>query len=904
MKTPTITLFMIMLALAHNTTAAAQLKATSLRCEYRTNPLAMDVAKPRLSWIVESSKRGTIQTAYEIFVASDPKILGEGRGDLWESGKVEGDQNTQIAYAGKSLQTRKQCFWKVRIWDNHGNISPFSAIASWRMGLLTGADWTGSWIGLAGDTSRDLRPDPFVRKEFNVQKGIRRATAYIITRGLFIASLNGSRIGHDVLSPEWTDYRKRIQYLTYDVTPQIKKGANCVGIIIGDGWYSGFVGFGKLPNNYGSQTSALMQLHIEFADGTEEVIATDQSWRGSFGPILSSDLLMGEEYDARLEMNGWDEPGFNDKRWQPVAVYPKPTARLVPLPTEPVRITQLLKPRRITEPKKGIFVIDLGQNIAGFVRLKVHGKAGREITMRHAEVLNPDGTIYTTNLRRAKATEKYTLGGKGIESYEPHFTFHGFRYVEVTGYPGKPAMDAITGCAINTDLPITGSFGCSDKIVNQLVSNISWSQRGNFISIPTDCPQRDERLGWMGDAQIFVRTAAFDMDVSSFMTKWMYDVVDAQSPDGAFMDTSPFVDKNGTFGAPGWGDAGIIVPWNIYRCYGDTRMIDDHFEAMERWMQYMAEANPDFIRKNRLNNNYGDWLSIDAETPKDLLATAFWAYDARLMVDMASATGRTEAQQKYEAVFDSVKSAFQKAYISADGKIHGATQTGYVLALAFNLMPDDLRQAAAQFIIDDIKAKKGHLSTGFIGVKYLNPVLTETGHADVAYQLLFNKTFPSWGFPITQGATTIWERWDGWTTDKGFQDPGMNSFNHYSMGSVGEWLYRHVAGIDLGEKPGYKEIIVHPRVTEQLSHVSASYSSPQGVIKSEWAQKKGRFTFNVAIPANTVATIYVPAKSPDVVRESGKPVKDSPELIFVRHENGCAVFKAGSGAYRFESVLH
>jgi alpha-L-rhamnosidase len=387
------------------------------------------------------------------------------------------------------------------------------------------------------------------------------------------------------------------------------------------------------------------------------------------------------------------------------------------------------------------------------------------------------------------------------------------------------------------------------------------------------------------------------------MTKWMYDVVDAQAPDGAFMDTSPFVDKNGTFGAPGWGDAGIIVPWNIYRCYGDTRIINEHFDAMERWMKYMAVENPDFLRKNRRNNDYGDWLSIEAETPKDLLATAFWAYDAWLMADMAKATGRTEAQQRYEKVFASVKSAFQKAYISSDGKVHGATQTGYVLALAFNLMPDHLRQTAAQFLVDDINAKGGHLSTGFIGVKYLNPLLTEMGHVDIAYNLLFNKTFPSWGFPITQGATTIWERWDGWTTEKGFQDPGMNSFNHYSMGSVGEWLFRHVAGIDLGEKPGYKEIVVHPHVAGQLSNVNGSYISPQGMIRSAWEQKSGKVKLHVTIPANTLATICVPARSANVVREGGKPALESPDMTFVRHENGFAIFKAGSGNYTFETVL-
>lgn len=902
MKTSATILLAVMLALTSEPSAVAQLRATSLRSEYRTDPPATDVQKPRLSWIVESPLRRTLQTAYEILVASSPSILAENRGDLWESGRITSDRNTQVVYDGKPLYSRMQCFWKVRIWDNHGNVSPYSAVSNWRMGLLKESDWKAEWIGLMGDTSRDLRPAPYVRKEFRVQKKIRKATAYISARGLFIASLNGKRIGNDVLSPEWTEYRKRIQYFTYDVTPLLRTGKNCAGVIIGDGWYRGFVGFGKRPNNYGDQTSALMQLHMEFTDGTEEIVCSDQSWKGSYGPILFSDLLMGETYDARLEMAGWNKPGFDDRRWLPVVVFSPASAKLVAIPTDPVRITKLFKPKKITEPRKGVYVFDLGQNLAGFVRLKIRGKAGTEVTIRHAEVLNPDGTIYTTNLRTAKAEEHYTLKGEGVESYEPHFTFHGFRYVELTGYPGKPSADAVTGCAINTDLPVTGMFECSDKIVNQLVSNIMWSQRGNFISIPTDCPQRDERLGWMGDAQIFVRTASFNMDVSSFMTKWMNDVVDAQAPDGAFMDTSPFVDKNGTFGAPGWGDAGIIVPWNIYRCYGDVRIIDEHFEAMERWMNYLAEANPDFLRTNRRNNDYGDWLSINADTPKDLLATAFWAYDASLMVEMAKATGRSEAQRKYEEVFNAVKSAFQKAYTKADGNIHGQTQTAYILALAFDLMPAHLRSAAARFIVDDINAKGGHLSTGFIGVKYLNPALTDMGYLDVAYQLLLNRTFPSWGFPITQGATTIWERWDGWTAEKGFQDPGMNSFNHYSMGSVGEWLYRYVGGIDL-RSPGYKDLTIKPNPHKSLKYAKTSYFSPQGLVKTQWELEKGTYSLSITIPANTSAAVFVRTDDPESVLEGGKPAKDSKDMKFLRYGDGFAVYEAGSGDYRLSASL-
>jgi len=901
MKTTTVMLAMIMGTMPFQTGTQAQVKVTGLRCEYRTDPLSVDDAKPRLSWFLDSRERGVEQTAYELLVASSKENLDNDKGDLWETGKVSGDQSNQIVYSGKMLSSRTTCFWKVRVWDNHGHQSAYSKPGFWQMGLLSKSDWKGEWIGLQADTGLDLRPAPYVRKEFDIVKPIRRAQLYMTARGLFIASLNGRKIGNETLSPEWTDYAKRIQYMTYDVTNQIEKGKNCLGVIIGDGWFRGFVGFSKIPNNYGTQTSTLLQLHLEFADGTEQVVCSDASWKGAYGAIAYSDLLMGEHYDARKEPRGWNAPGFDDSKWQNVAVMPEPVAQLVALPTEPVRVTHVLKPKKVTEPRKGTFVFDLGQNFAGYCLMKVKGAAGTEVRLRHAEVLNPDGTIYTENLRRAKATDVYVLKGGSDEVFEPHFTFHGFRYVEVTGYPGKPPVDAIRGCAINTDLPAAGSFTCSDAIVDQLQSNILWSQRGNFISIPTDCPQRDERLGWMGDAQIFVRTASFNMDVSSFMTKWMDDVEDAQSPEGAFKDTSPYIQGNGTDGAPGWGDAGVIVPWYMYRCYGDTRIIERHFDAMKRWMNYMAEANPDHIRNSRRNNDYGDWLSIDAETPKDLLATAFWAHDAKLMSEMARAIGRSEDERSYLDLSGVLKDAFQKKYISADGHVFGETQTGYVLCLAFDLMPDNLRERAAQYLVENIKKRNDHLSTGFIGVKYLNPVLSDNGYLDMAYKLLFNKTFPSWEYPILQGATTIWERWDGWTKEKGFQDAGMNSFNHYSMGSVGEWLYRYVGGIDLDQNAvAYKKIIIHPRPHSGLKFANAEYTSIYGLIRSGWKLAAGKIHLDVGIPPNTSALVYVPTSDPKTVRESGSTKMAG--VKFLKEEAGCAVFEVGSGNYKFESM--
>ena len=496
--------------------------------------------------------------------------------------------------------------------------------------------------------------------------------------------------------------------------------------------------------------------------------------------------------------------------------------------------------------------------MVGWARLTVQGPAGTIVQMRFGETLIADGTLYTDNLRAAKATDTFILKGAGVETFEPHFTFHGFRYVEVTGYPGGADLDCIKGCVVHSNTERTATFECSDPLVNQLVRNIDWSQRGNFLSVPTDCPQRDERLGWLGDAQIFVRTAAANRDVVSFFEKWMVDVVDAQSTEGGFSDVAPrLVDPSD--GAPAWGDAGIIVPWTIFQVYGDIGILERNYAAMAAWINYLDSANPDHLWTNRRNNDFGDWLSIDADTDKELLASAYFAYDASLMARIAHVLGRAEDSIKYEELFNQIKSAFQNAFLSEDGRLKGHTQTAYVLALHFNLLPEAMRRIAAKHLVDDINSRNGHLSTGFVGVGYLCPVLSDMGHSDIAYTLLLNNTFPSWGYSIKHGATSIWERWDGWTETAGFQDVGMNSFNHYSLGSVGEWMQRYVAGIDTPrDAPGFSQIQIRPHPDSRLSFVRASFASIRGLIKSEWHIDGGTFTLNVTIPANTTASVILP----------------------------------------------
>ena len=739
----------------------------------------------------------------------------------------------------------------------------------------------------------------YLRKSFKLAKPVASARLYATALGLFEFHLNGKRVGDAMLAPEWTDYRKRVRYQVYDITPLLTNGDNVLAAMLGHGWYSGHVAW--MNQVYGKVPALLSQLEVFYQDGSSERIATDESWKCHDSPILASDMLMGEAYDARLEVPGWDKPETGDNDW-PAAKSRQESARSLDAQVNaPVRKICELPAKSLTEPKPGCWVFDLGQNMVGYVNLKIVAPTGTEVTLRHAEMLNPDGSIYTTNLRKAKATDTYTCKGGGTETWHPFFTFHGFRYVEVTGLPAKPSLDLVTGIVLASDNPQVGQFACSDARVNQLYSNIVWGQRGNYLSVPTDCPQRDERLGWMGDAQVFVKTASMNADIAAFFTKWLVDVDDVQHPDGAFTDVSPVVMGGGV---PAWADAGVICPWTIHLAYGDNRVLEKHLPAMTKWVEWCRVHSTDLVRNKDRGSDYGDWLSISADTPKDVIGTAYFAYSTRLVAQSYKALGKTEEAAKYEQLFQDIKAAFNKAFVGADGRIKGNTQCVYIMALKFDLLPDEIKAKAAQYLEDDIKAKGWHLSTGFVGVSYLLPVLTEAGKINTAYRLLLQDTFPSWLFSVKHGATTIWERWDGWTPERGFQDPGMNSFNHYSLGSCGEWLFQSVAGIAPdAEMPGYRHVVCHPHPGDGLTSVKASYHSTQGLIASDWKTDGGKFTWNLVIPANTVATMHVPATDQASVTESGKPAAQSAGLKFLRMADGAAVFEAGSGSYRFQSAL-
>jgi alpha-L-rhamnosidase len=822
------------------------MRAIALRCEHREDVPCVDDPAPRLSWALESDRDGDTQTAYRIVV-----------GDLWDSGRVESSDSLDIPYAGQPLPPGADLEWRVQVWDRDGAASEWSAPARFRTGLVA---WQAQWIArdraddpgvlppAASDPDdpmlRHAAPVPYLRRSFTLGAPVRRATLYATARGVVELHLNGERVGDAVLPPGWTDYRKRIEYATHDVTGQLRAGENTLGAIVGDGWYAGHIGFDRkrAGAHYGREPQLLCELHVDHEDGSRTVVASDGEWQATTGPIQYSDLLHGERYDARRELGPWG----------PVTVAALDGVPLVPERGQPIRVTEELQPVDVREREAGVFVFDFGQNMVGWVRAEVSADRGTEMRLRFAEMLEPDGTLHLANLRGARQLDTFVAAGDGPEVFEPRFTFHGFRYVEVTGVDRAPAL---TGCVVHSDTPRTGRFECSEALVNQLWRNLNWGQRGNFISIPTDCPQRDERLGWLADAQVFLPTASLNMDVAAFMTKWGDDILDAQSPDGAYPDVAPrlVVERDG---APAWADAGIIVPWRIWQRYGDRRIIHRHWDAMERYMAWLERHNPDWLWTRRRNNDYGDWLSVDADTPRAILATAYWAHDARLMAEMARAVGRADRAEHYTRVRADIVTAFNRAYVHDDALIEGDTQTVYLLALHMDLIPDELRPRAAARLVADIEARGGRLTTGFVGVGLLCPTLTEAGYPEVAHRLLRRTEFPSWGYSIRHGATTIWERWDGWTEEHGFQTPQMNSFNHYSLGSVGAWLYEHVAGIR-SDGPAYERVTIAP-VPGELEWARASYRSVRGEIASAWRRDGDGFELEVRIPPNVTATVVLP----------------------------------------------
>jgi alpha-L-rhamnosidase len=1013
---------------------SSHLAAKNLRCEYRTEPLGIDITQPRLSWIVTSSERNQRQTGYQLLVASTRENLASHKGDLWDSGKVDSDNTTSVVYEGKPLVSNQDCFWKVRVWDKDGKLSGWSEPDHWSMGLLHPGDWKARWIGFdtpteavtepqemkglfwiwssdsdtaeqvesgkrffrknfvipdlskvasaqcfiaGGDNFRIfvngdfagfkgagsniqetqffehlvqgtnvfavevnnkkspggliakveivlqdgstiafstdeswlwssketktwkeitppkdiwaqarlvgqfgcqpwghmqlsrliISPANYLRKNFAIDKPIKKARLYSTALGIYQMYLNGQAVSDEFFNPGWTDYNKRVYYRTYDVTKLLNQGSNAIGAVLADGWYAGYLGYTLQRGHYGSKLRLLSQLEVEYADGTQETIVSDDSWKASHGPLLEADFLMGETYDARKELPGWNTSEFDDKKWAEVAVGPELQPQVQAAVNPPVRIIQTFEPVSITEPRTGVYVFDLGQNFAGVAQLKVMGKAGQKIQLWYGERLKADGSVYTENMRNARAIDTYICKGIGTEQWQGQFSFHGFQYVQIMGLAEKPGKDTITGLALSSDTPIAGTFECSDPMINKLHSNIYWTQRMNFIDIPTDCPQRDERLGWTGDAQVYIRTATLNTDVHTFFTKWLQDLVDGQRADGQFPCVAP-VKVAGDDGGPAWADAGVICPWTIYQVYGDKELLERQYPSMVKFIDFCRNRSTAELLPPENYHCFGDWLNIKDNTPNEVIYTAYFALSTKLTANAAAVLGKTEDAKKYNALFDGIKQAFNKNYVQADGKIKGDTQTAYVLAIAVDLVEGEKYDAAAKRLVELIENRDWHLSTGFIGTKDLMLVLSKIGRNDVAYRLLRNDTFPSWGFSVKHGATSIWERWNGWTPEDGFNDPEMNSFAHYSFGAVYQWMVENIGGIRL-VKPGYKEIVIKPSITDQLTWAKTSYDSIHGTIAVNWERKGQEITLNVSVPANVKATVYIPGKEEPVEVGSG-----------------------------------
>jgi alpha-L-rhamnosidase len=873
----------------------AQVKIQHLLTENLINPIGLDVQQPRFSWQLVTDKRNVAQTAYEIIVSAD-------KAPLWKSGKVTSDQSVQVAYAGTALQSGKKYSWKARVWDNNGKASSWSEPAFFQMALLNAADWKAKWIEAGFEEDTANRPAILFRNQFSVNKKIIAATLYITAHGMYEVQLNGKKVGDAYLTPGWTSYNKRLQYQVYDVTGMVGNGSNAIGATVGNGWYRGYLAWSDNKNVYGNKLGLLAQLNITYSNGTTESVISDENWKSSTGAIKAVEIYHGEMYDAREEKNGWSNAGYNDAAWKSVTLPKFAFNNLIATENEPVKKHETFKAIKVITTPAGEKVLDFGQNLVGWVIVKATGNAGDKIILKHAEVLDKMGNFYTENLRAAKATASYILKGGTEETFEPHFTFYGFRYLKIENYPGEIKPENFTAVALYSDMKPTGTFTSSNALINQLQHNIQWGQRGNFLDVPTDCPQRDERLGWTGDAQAFSRTATFNFGVNNFFSKWMKDVAADQGADGKVPFVIPNVLGPGAGGSAGWADVATIIPWNMYLAYGDKKILDNQYSSMKAWVKYMTDSS-----KNDLWNHgfhFGDWLFYrpfddndgrSAVTDKYLIAQCFYAHSVQLLINTSRVLNKPADEAMYSALLQKVKDAFLKEYVVS------GTQTAYVLALNFDMLPENLRAQAAARLAENVKSYNNHLTTGFLGTPYLCHVLTRFGYTDLAFTLLLQDTYPSWLYPVKMGATTIWERWDGQKPDSTFQTPGMNSFNHYAYGAIGDWMYRKIVGIDTYEDGvGYKHIMIMPHIGGGFTNASASLQTYYGTVSNGWKITGDQLLMEVEIPANTTATIYIPATSATAITESGKPLQA--DIKVMGTEDGYVKVNVGSGSYHFAAT--
>jgi alpha-L-rhamnosidase len=895
--------------------AADGLSISNLRCEMLINPKGIDATKPRFSWQFITEARGMKQLAYQIIVASSIYKLNKNEGDVWNSGRITSDQSTLIEYAGMPLKSRQECFWKVKVWSNKGE-EQWSETSSFTIGLLRPADWKAKWIGLDkafpwDSVTKFARLSArYFRKEFAAQKQIKKAVVYISGLGLYELYINGHKIGNQVLAPGPTDYGKTILYNTFDVTENLKQGNNAIATVLGNGR------FFAMRQNYKPQKwhtfgfpKMILQLEVEYTDGTKQIIGSDATWKVTAdGPIRTNNEYDGEEYDARKELTGWNTTGFNVGNWQNAQLVKAPGGLLKAQMNENMKVMETIQPVTIKKLSDDKYILDMGQNMAGWIKMQVQGKRGDSVTLRFAESLQPGGELYTANLRDALVTDIYVLKGEGKETWSPCFVYHGFRYVEVTGYPGTPVLSDFVGEVVYDEMQPIGSFETSDNTINQIHKNAYWGICGNYKGMPVDCPQRNERQPWLGDRTTGAYGESFLFDNSRLYAKWLNDIKDAQRPAGNIPDVAPnfwyYYKDNMT-----WPGAYLTIANMLYQQYGDQRSIVKHYPSMKKWMLYMKRKylTSGFIMTK---DSYGDWC-VPPESPelihsKDssritdpkLIATAYYYYFLNMMQKFALLSGHEEDIAFYVAEARKVEIAFNKNfYNKAKSQYSNNTVTANILALAFNLVPEGDNEKVFKNIVDKIQVEnRGHISTGVVGTQWLMRWLTKYNRADMAYKLASNTTYPSWGYMVENGATTIWELWNGNTAN-----PSMNSQNHVMLlGDLLIWMYENAAGIHSDDTAvAFKKIVMKPAFGVALNYVNATYQSPYGVIKSNWKKENGQLQWNVSVPGNTTAILYVPTKENVEVKEGGKLASASEGIKFLRMENESAVFEIGSGNYSF-----
>jgi len=883
-----------------------KIKIGDLRCEYRVNPIGIDIITPKFSWIIESEERNILQSAYQIKVS---KKQDDFENLVWDSGKVQSDQSIHVKYDGEALKSHMRYYYKVQIWDQQGYPSEWSKPYFWEMGILDATEWKAQWI--TGDFEDDLLSSevcPLLRKDFQLKGKIKSARIYATALGLYEMYLNGVRVGDALFTPGWTAYHKRLQYQTYDVTELLNDGGNVIGVILGNGWYKGYLGFEGKKNIYGDKLALLFEAHILYDDGREKVIISDDQWKADHSPILMSEIYHGEVYDARLEKVDWNMPGYDASAWAGTTSIKQSKDILVAQEVVPVKIIEEINPIALLQTPKGETVIDFGQNLVGWVQFTVQGARGSQVCIMHAEVLDKEGNFYIENLKKARQTVQYILKGEGKENFKPHFSYQGFRYIKLVEYPGQPKLEDFVAKVIHSDMERTGTFVCSDNAINQLQRNIYWGQKGNFLDVPTDCPQRDERLGWTADIQVFSRTACFNMNTALFLKKWLADLKAEQFENGAVPLVIPNVVASffGQYSAAGWGDAAVICPWTVYLCYGDIQVLEDQYESMKAYVEYIRSVAEGGLLWNT-GFQFGDWLALDGmegsfegATATDLIATIYFAYSTSILVKTAKLLLKEEDEKRYSELYEKIRAAFQQEFLSPTGRLVSPTQTAHVLSLMFNMVKEKDGKRIFNTLIKLLDNKKWHLDTGFLGTPYLCHVLSQNGRADVAYKLLFQQDYPSWLYQITKGATTIWEHWDGIKPDGTLYNPQMNSFNHYAYGAIGDWLYRVVAGIDLDEsKPGYKHIVIKPQLCKELQWAVGEFKSMYGLIKARWSIESGLLYIDVVIPHNTTATITLPYAKIAQLSENAIGIRNREFYYDMDEQEGEVTLELGSGSYNF-----